>query len=90
MNLPALLFGLLLSTLYGAVFHLWRGGGLGRLLLYLILGWLGFWTGQVLAGRLGWEFGSLGTLHVGMASLMAVIFLLVGYWLSLIKPERRI
>ncbi len=26
MTLPALLIGILISTLYGAAFHLWRGG----------------------------------------------------------------
>jgi hypothetical protein len=53
MSLPSILFGVLLSTLYGAAFHLWRGGGLGRLVLYLVLGWIGFWAGQILASSLG-------------------------------------
>ena len=89
MSLPSILFGLLLSTLYGAVFHLWRGGSLGRLLLYMILGWAGFWSGQLLAARLGWTFGSLGPLHLGMATLLSLIFLAVGYWLSLVEVERK-
>ena len=51
MTLPALLFGLVVSTLYGAAFHLWQGGGAGRLALYIILSWIGFWIGH-LAGSL--------------------------------------
>jgi hypothetical protein len=89
MSLPSILFGLLLSTLYGAAFHLWRGGSLGRLLLYMILGWAGFWSGQFLASRLDWTFGSLGPLHLGMATFVSAVFLAVGYWLSLVEVERK-
>lgn len=88
MTIPTLLFGFLLSTLYGAVFHFWRGGNAGRLLLYLTLAWAGFWIGQVAAGMLGWTFLSLGALHVGMATICSLIFLGLGYWLSLLEVER--
>lgn len=89
MTLPTFLFGVLLSTLYGAAFHLWRGGNAGRLLLYLLLAWAGFWVGQIAASRLGWTFLSLGPLHVGMASLTSFIFLGLGYWLSLFELDRQ-
>ena len=46
MTLPAFILGVALSTLIGAAFHFWRGGSLGRLLLYLVLGWVGFWIGH--------------------------------------------
>ena len=36
MTIPAVLFGVLISTLYGAAFHLWRGGNLSKLSLYII------------------------------------------------------
>lgn len=89
MSLPSILFGVLLSTLYGAGFHLWRGGGLGRLVLYLILGWIGFWAGQILASSFAWTFASLGSLHLGMATITSFIFLGIGYWLSLVEVERQ-
>jgi uncharacterized membrane protein YeaQ/YmgE (transglycosylase-associated protein family) len=89
MTIPALLFGFVLSTLYGAAFHFWRGGGAGRLLLYLILGWLGFWTGQFIGDRLGWSFASLGPLNLGMATLGSFLFLGAGYWLSLVEPDKQ-
>lgn len=89
MTLPTILFGLLISTLYGAVFHVWRGGGLGRLILYLILGWAGFWIGHFLGAWLGWTFNNLGSLNLGMATLTSVAFLFIGHWLSLIKVEKK-
>lgn len=89
MTLPAMIFGFIVSTLYGAAFHVWRGSGAGRLLLYLILGWLGFWTGHFLAARWGWTFGKLGPLNLGMASAGSLIFLAIGHWLSLVEPEKQ-
>jgi uncharacterized membrane protein YeaQ/YmgE (transglycosylase-associated protein family) len=89
MSLPTLLFGFLISTLMGAVFHLLRGGSAGRLLLYLILGWVGFWAGHFLASYFGWTFGSIGPLHLGLAVLVSLIFLVIGYWLSLVEVEAR-
>ena len=88
MPLPTLLFGILISTLYGALFHLWRGGSLGRLILYLVLGWLGFWAGHLLANLWGLTFASLGTLHLGAATVGSFLFLAVGYWLSLVEIDR--
>jgi hypothetical protein len=88
-TLPALILGLLISTLLGAAFHLWRGGGLGKLVLYLLLGWIGFWFGQFLAVRFDLTFLSIGTLHLGASLLMGLAFLFVGHWLSLVEPEKR-
>jgi len=89
MTLPAIIFGVILSTLIGAAFHLFRGGGLGRLLLYLVLGWIGFWTGQFLAGQFGWSFASLGPLHLGMATIGSLVFLGIGHWLSLAEVDKK-
>ena len=89
MTLPSILIGIVISSLYGAAFHLWRGGGPGRLLFYLILAWIGFWIiGQLLLGSLlGLTFLALGPLHLGAASLGAAASLGVGYWLSLVEPQ---
>jgi len=85
MTLPSILIGIVISSLYGAVFHLWRGGGLGRLILYLILAWVGFWTGHLIGNALGWTFASLGPLRLGTATIGAAITLGIGYWLSLVE-----
>lgn len=85
MTLPALLFGAFLSSLYGALFHLFRGGGPGRLLFYLFLSWFGFWIGQIFAELLNINILNIGPLHVGLASAGSLIFLLIGHWLSLVE-----
>ena len=89
MALPSLLLGFVLSTLIGAGFHAIRGGGGGKLLLDLILGWVGFWLGQYVADRIGLTIGSLGSIHLAVAIPMALIFLFVGNWLSPIETQKK-
>jgi uncharacterized membrane protein YeaQ/YmgE (transglycosylase-associated protein family) len=89
MSIPTLFLGLILSTLYGALFHLWRGGNAGRLLLYLILAWVGFWLGQLIGNYLKLSFDTLGQLHIVFATLGSLIFLAIGYWLSLVQVENK-
>ena len=89
MTIPAFIFGVIISSLYGAAFHLWRDGGFGRLILYLFLSWLGFWVGQFLADKLGWTFGSVGPLHIGFATISSLLFLFIGYWLSKVQVQKK-
>jgi uncharacterized membrane protein YeaQ/YmgE (transglycosylase-associated protein family) len=89
MSIPTLFLGLILSTLYGALFHLWRGGNAGRLLLYLILSWLGFWLGQIIGNYLNLTFDTIGQLHIVSATVGSLIILAIGYWLSLVQTEKK-
>ena len=89
MSIPSLLLGFVISTLYGSLFHLWRGGHAGRLLLYLVLAWIGFWLGQFIGNYLNFSFDIYGQLHLIIATLGSLIFLAVGYWLSLVQVERK-
>ena len=85
MTLPSIIIGIVISSLYGVAFHLWRGGGLGRIILYVILAWIGFWVGHIIGSSFGWTFFSLGPLRLGTATLGALLTLGIGYWLSLVE-----
>ncbi len=87
MSIPTLFLGLILSTLYGAIFHLWRGGNAGRLFLYLILAWVGFWIGHLIGNTLNVSFDLIGQLHIVLATLGSIVLLGIGYWLSLVQVE---
>lgn len=87
MTIQAVLLGCLIATLYGAGFHLWRGGSIWRLFLYIVFAWVGFWGGHFLAGQLGWQFLQVGSLNLGMATILSVLVLGIGYWLSLAQIE---
>jgi hypothetical protein len=88
MPIPTIVFGVLLSTLYGGLYHLIRGGKLRKLLLYLVLAWAGFWLGDTLGWLLGWTFGQVGMLNAGMGTVLAFVFLAVGDLVSRIQLRR--
>ncbi len=89
MTFPAILFGIVLSTVYGTAFHFWKGGSLNRLFLYVILSWLGFWTGQIVGDVFGWRFAAAGPINAGMATLGSAVFLFVGEWLSRVEITKK-
>ena len=88
MTLPALLFGLCISTLLGAIFHFWKNGGLGRLLFDILISWIGFTIGHILGDQLGWGIVDVGPLHLGTAVVANIVLLFLGHWLSLIQTEK--
>lgn len=87
MTIAAFFLGFVLSSLLGFFFHMWKGGGIGRLVLYLLLSWAGFWAAQILGTTMEWEFLKVGSLLVGLDLSGGLLFLLVGHWLSLVKNE---
>lgn len=89
MPFPSIVFGFVIATLLGAIFHLWRDGGLGKLILYLILSWVGFFAGHILSNISGFSFWDIGMLHVGSGILGSAVFLFVGHWLSNVDNQSK-
>ena len=85
MILPTIFFGIVLSTLYGAVFHFLRGGNSRKLLIDLVLAWVGFWAGDSLGWYMQWTFWSVGDLNAGMGTVLSLALLLVGDLISHIQ-----
>lgn len=85
MTIPALIYAFIISSLTGLLFHLMRGGSLLRLLLYLFLSWSGFAAGHLFGTSRGWVLFPFGPLNLGMALIGSLLFLGIGYWLSLIE-----
>ncbi|MBI3361130.1 MAG: hypothetical protein HY023_08470 [Chloroflexi bacterium] len=80
MTLPSLFFAAILSTLYGAAFHVWQGGGANRMLFYLIAAWIGFAIGHAVGGLAGVTFGAIGPLNAGTATLGSLLTLFLARW----------
>jgi hypothetical protein len=89
MTIPAIFFGVILSTAYGTAFHFWKGGSLNKLFYYVVLAWLGFWAGHFLGDKISWSFGEVGPINVGMASLASALLLLAGDWLGRIEVSHK-
>jgi hypothetical protein len=77
-----LVLGFLLSTIYGAVFHLLLGGPPRKLLLYVVASWVGFAAGHFIGDLLGIEALKLGAIHLLAASVGSWIALILSWILS--------
>ncbi len=89
MTIPGIIFGLVVALLAGALFHAVRGGSGWRLLLHFGLGILGFAIGQGVAYFFGFTLLLLGTIDMGLGIAGSVLVLLLGDWLSRIKPANK-
>lgn len=92
MTVPALLVAALIALLYGALYHILRGGGVGQLLLYLGLSGLGFGAGHLVSLWLRWDFLPIGQINLGISSIGSLIILVIGDWLSRVEsnPESKV
>ena len=89
MTIPTLIFAFLIASLLGAMYHLIRDGGLGRLFLYLFLSWTGFALGHFWGLWRGWLVFPVGQLDLGTTIPGSLILLLGGDWIGKIRlgPE---
>ncbi|HET6595771.1 MAG TPA: hypothetical protein VFG81_09120 [Anaerolineales bacterium] len=87
MTSPSLVFALLIALFYGALFHLIRGGGFWRLLLYFSLSVCGFILGHLIGVWREWMFLPLGSLNLGLSTLGSLVLLAIGDWLSRIEAR---
>ncbi|HEY64167.1 MAG TPA: hypothetical protein G4O02_06305 [Caldilineae bacterium] len=76
---PAWALGLLLASLYGTIFHIWRGRSLSDLPRFLLAGWLGFALGHLGGHLLHITPFRIGELNVLSASLGAWVALFIAH-----------
>jgi hypothetical protein len=81
-----LILGFLLSTAYGAGFHLLLGGPSRRIILYLVAAWAGFSIGHIVGDLLNLTLLRLGVLQLLSASIGAWLALTGSWWL--VKDNR--
>jgi hypothetical protein len=75
MTIPALLFGFIVASLYGALYHLICGGGPARLFGNLVISWLGFALGHFVGTWCGWILFPVGPLDFGAATVGSLLLL---------------
>ena len=89
MNLPLILFGLTAAFLLGALYHAIRGGNGLRFLLNLLLAAAGFALGQAAGWWFGFVLYAVGDLDIALGAIGSILILVIGEWLSRIKPREK-
>lgn len=82
MTIPALIYNFLLATLLGSVFHLLKGGGVGRLIFLLILSWIGFYLGHLAGIYWNIQILMIGPVQSGFGALGSILLLILGNWFT--------
>jgi len=78
---PAVIIILILSILYGALFHLWKGKTWRDVGLFILVALAGFIVGQLLGVFLQLDFLKLGQVHIIEGTLFAWLLMLAFVWL---------
>lgn len=86
---PPIVFGFLLATLYGALFHLIFGGSTRQLALYLLASWLGFAIGQIFGAIFEVNMLAIGVLNTFTATFGAWSALFITRFLAGRETKRQ-
>lgn len=88
---PNTAFALIVATLIGALFHLILGGRWRRLLLFLLVSWVGFGAGDAAGRTLGVTALMIGDLHLATAIIgtLFLLFLTHVFTSGRAQPRRR-
>lgn len=78
---PALLFSLVLATLYAALFHLIVGRRVRDLVFYWLAAVVGFSVGQLVGMQLRLVPWTIGEVRIVEGTVIAILFLLLAHWL---------
>lgn len=79
---PAVLFGLVLSALYGSLFHVLFGRRLWQWPLFLVTAALGFFGGYAAGVLLGFELLTVGVLPLAACTVGALLLLGIAWFFS--------
>jgi hypothetical protein len=74
---PGMALGLILSTAYAALFHIWQKGDLRALRRYLLAAWLGFAAGHFLGDVFAVHWLQMGQLNAVSGTIVAAAALLI-------------
>lgn len=80
---PHVFLAALIGAFYGVLFHLWRGDSFQDLLIYFIVGIIGFGLGQIAANLIHIKLVMIGPLHILEATAISWGSLFIAQWLKI-------
>ena len=81
-NIPVLIFGSMIAVLIGSAVHLIAGGKLIRLVFCAAFALIGFWLGNFISIRTGFDLLRYGTVDYGVSIISSIFVSVFGFWLS--------
>jgi len=81
LQIPALIFSLVVATMYAALFYLWQGRAWRDLLFFWLASIVGFASGQLVGTLLAVIPWTVGQVRIAEGTLLAVLFLVIARWL---------
>ncbi len=84
---PPLILALVVSSVYAALFNLWRNGSLRDLSFYLLAAWVGFGLGQVAGWLLHFHWGMVGSVRMVEGTLFCWSLILLMSWLRMPQEQ---
>ncbi|MCY4464288.1 MAG: hypothetical protein OXE46_01990 [Chloroflexi bacterium] len=79
---PVFAFACIIATMYGLAFHVVTGGDARRLVLFVVISWVGFLLGQYIGGSLQLDILRIGTIHLLPATVAAFALLVFAHLLT--------
>jgi len=82
MTFPAIIFSIIISSLYATIYHFILGENIFHLFVYVVVAVGGFFIGQYLDTLLKFHFFQIGTINLGTGSFFSIFLLLLSGWIS--------
>ncbi len=79
---PAFAIILILSVIYGALFHLWKGKSWRDMGLFILFALIGFLIGQLVGTLLQLDVLMLGQVHLVEGTIFAWLLMFAFVWLK--------
>jgi hypothetical protein len=84
---PPLVLGVVIASIYAALFNLWRNGTIRDLAFYLVAAWVGFALGQVAGWLIRLNWATIGVLYPIEGTVLCWFTLFVMNWVRM--PRER-
>ncbi len=85
---PNLFIGVIASALMASLFHLWKNGGPGKLIIYLIFAFLGYLLFSALFALTEVDVFKIGPYDPGAGVIGSIVLLFFSHWLTKTKKNR--
>ena len=82
MTIQAILFIILTAAFYGCIAHVILGGNVFSIFVYILIAVAGVFIGHFVGNILGTEFLRVGVINFGWGSVVSIIFLVIGGFIS--------